>query len=324
MNQPIDSISNPSLPSTQTTLTPEEIKQVKGLGFLLRKGTNTFNARVITRNGKITTEEMIAVAQAAKEFGNGEIAMTSRMTLEVQGIPFEKIDAFCARLAENGLSTGGTGNKVRPVVSCKGTTCHFGLIDTYALSEKIHELFYVGYHAVTLPHKFKIAVGGCPNNCVKPDLNDLGIIGQYRPVLNASLCRSCKVCSVAKACPVHASRLEDGKLVFGEGCNRCGRCIGKCPFNAVCEGNRGCKITIGGRWGKRVAQGKALNHLFTSEQEVLETVEKTILLFRKYGKAGERFADVIDRLGFEAVEKELLSSSLLEEKESILSSEITQ
>ena len=34
---------------------------------------------------------------------------------------------------------------------------------------------------VKLPHKFKIAVGGCPNNCVKPNLNDLGIIGQRVP-----------------------------------------------------------------------------------------------------------------------------------------------
>ena len=34
----------------------------------------------------------------------------------------------------------GTGKKVRPVVSCKGTTCQYGLIDTFGLSEKIHEL----------------------------------------------------------------------------------------------------------------------------------------------------------------------------------------
>ena len=66
---------------------------------------------------------------------------------------------------------------MRPVVSCKGTTCQYGLIDTFALSEEIHERFYHGYSSVKLPHKFKIAVGGCPNNCVKPDLNDLGIIG---------------------------------------------------------------------------------------------------------------------------------------------------
>ena len=39
-------------------------------------------------------------------------------------------------------------------------------------------VFIRAIHDVKLPHKFKIAVGGCPNNCVKPDLNDLGVIGQ--------------------------------------------------------------------------------------------------------------------------------------------------
>ena len=39
-------------------------------------------------------------------------------------------------IQEAGLDTGGTGSKVRPVVSCKGTTCQYGLIDTFALSEE--------------------------------------------------------------------------------------------------------------------------------------------------------------------------------------------
>ena len=51
-------------------------------------------------------------------------------------------------LENTALMTGGTGAKVRPVVSCKGTTCQYGLIDTFALSRKIHERFYVGYHDV--------------------------------------------------------------------------------------------------------------------------------------------------------------------------------
>jgi dissimilatory sulfite reductase (desulfoviridin) alpha/beta subunit len=33
--------------------------------------------------------------------------------------------------------------------------------------------------SVTLPHKFKIGVGGCPNSCVKPSLNDVGIEGRH-------------------------------------------------------------------------------------------------------------------------------------------------
>ena len=78
------------------------------------------------------------------------------------------------------------------MVSCKGTTCVFGLYDTQALAKEIHQRFYVEYHDVVLPHKFKIAVGGCPNNCVKPDLNDLGIVGQRVPMLDAGKCRGCK------------------------------------------------------------------------------------------------------------------------------------
>ena len=57
-----------------------------------------------------------------------------------------------------------------------------------------------------LPHKFKIAVGGCPNNCVKPDLNDLGIVGQLIPNFDEDECNGCKKCSVVTACPMKACK----------------------------------------------------------------------------------------------------------------------
>ena len=133
--------------------------------------------------------------------------MTTRQTVEIQRVPYASIDALIADLAKAGLETGGTGPKVRPIVSCKGTTCVFGLIDTFGLSREIHERFYRGYHGVKLPHKFKIAVGGCPNNCVKPDINDLGIVGQRVFVPNTELCRGCKSCAVEKTCPMGAASL---------------------------------------------------------------------------------------------------------------------
>ena len=37
------------------TISKEEIARVKGFGFLNNKGTDYFNGRVITRNGKITS-----------------------------------------------------------------------------------------------------------------------------------------------------------------------------------------------------------------------------------------------------------------------------
>ena len=239
-------------------MSKEEIARVKGLGFLNNKGTDYFNGRVITRNGKITSKEMVHIANAAEKFGNGEVVFTTRLTVEIRGVHFDNIEPMREFLAQEGLITGGTGAKVRPVVSCKGTTCQFGQIDTFDLSEKIHERFFVGYHDVKLPHKCKIAVGGCIHNCVKPDLNDIGIIGIR-------------------------TKNEDGKA---------------CP---------GYKICIGGRWGKKTAKGQPLSKIFTSEEEVLDTIEKIILFYKENGLEKERFADTIARIGFEEVEKQLLS-----------------
>ena len=286
----------------------EDIARVKGLGFLMDKRTgNTFNARVLTRNGKITTAESRAIADAADRFGTGEIAMTSRMCIEVQGIAYDNIDAFIAAINAAGLEVGGTGPKVRPVVSCKGTTCQYGLIDTFALAKEIHERFYKGWHDVKLPHKFKIGVGGCPNNCVKPDLNDIGVIGQRVPAADLDKCRDCKKCQIEAACPIKNAKVVDGKIdLQPETCNHCGRCIDKCPFGAVTEQTRGYRVFIGGRWGKQVARGRALNKIFTTPEEVLAVIEKALHLFKDEGNPGERFADTINRLGFEYVESKLV------------------
>ena len=289
-------------------LSPEEIKRVKSLGFLQDKRyPDVFNARVITRNGRITTDEHRAIAEAADRFGSGQVAMTTRLTMEIQAVRYENIQPLTDFLSAYGLTTGGTGALVRPVVSCKGTTCQYGLIDTYALSEKIHERFYVGYHNMPLPHKFKIAVGGCPNNCVKPDLNDLGVVGQRVPVPDTEKCRGCKKCQIEKNCPIHAAKLEDGKIsIDPDACNHCGRCKGKCPFGAVEEYREGYKILIGGRWGKKTACGRPLPRLFTTEEEVMAVIDRAILLFREEGIAGERFADTVARLGFDYVSGKLL------------------
>ena len=303
------------------TVDPKEVARIKGLGFLRDKTTgDKFNCRVITRNGKITADESRAIADAAEKYGNGEIAMTSRMTVEVQGIPYENVNAFIEFLAEKGLETGGTGTKVRPVVSCKGTTCQYGLIDTFALSEQIHKDFYKGYRQVKLPHKFKIAVGGCPNNCVKPDINDLGIIGQRVPAFNDAVCVGCGLC--AKLCPMGAIEIKDKKAVRNrEICNNCGRCIPTCKLGAITAEKNGCKIYIGGRWGKKVARGTALGKIFESEAEALATVEKVILFYKENGTPGERFADTITRIGFENVEKEILTDEIFRRKDEILKNE---
>lgn len=299
-------------------ITADEIKKVKADGFLHNRGTNYFSGRVITENGLMTSSQMVNLSEAAKRYGNGTMTFTSRLTIEIPAISYENIGDFKEYIAKKNMVTGGTGTRVRPIVACKGTTCIFGLYDTQELATEIHQRFYKGYYDVKLPHKFKIGVGGCPNNCIKPDLNDLGIVGQKVPIVNKDLCRNCKTCGVIKGCPMKAPSINDDKILIDTDiCNNCGRCAKACPFKAVTENVTMYKIFIGGRWGKQIRIGTPLNKLFDRE-EAIAVIEKAILLFKSKGVAGERFGTTVERLGVEQVEMELISTELLDNKDKIL------
>ena len=70
-----------------------------------------------------------------------------------------------------------------------------------------------------------------------------------------------------------------------------------------------------------MAKGRYLEKVFTDKDEVLNVIEKAILLFREQGNTGERFADTVERLGFENVQEQLLSDDLLARKEENLTAQ---
>ncbi len=301
-----------------TKLKAEEITRVKGLGFLRNRGTDLFSGRIVAPGTVFTAENFAHMAQLAKEYGNGKLICTSRLAVEVPGIPFDRIEGAIAFAESHDLHFGGTGNKVRPITACKGTTCVYGNFDTQALAKKLHEEFYIGWRSVKLPHKFKIGIGGCPNSCVKPSLNDFGVEGHRIPVYDPEKCRGCKTCAVEAACPMKCAKLEDGKLVIGHSCLSCGVCTGKCPFGAVSpESQPVYQIYVGGTWGKRTRMGTALSRM-VSQEEVLPILEKTLLWFKENAASKERLGMAIDRLGVEALENALFSDEILTRKEAIL------
>lgn len=307
---------------TTLKVTPAQEKEVKAFGFLRNRGTDNFSGRIVTINGKITAAQQKIIGEAAEKFGNGDVLFTSRLTIEIPGIPYEKISDFQDYIGKEGLVTGGTGSKVRPIVSCKGTVCNHGLIDTFDVSEDINKIFFEGHSSVRLPHKFKIAVGGCPNSCVKPTTNDLAVVGQMAPNYDEDLCMGCKKCSVEEACPIGVAKVVDGKLVIGDECNNCGKCIGTCHFDAIPDGEQGYQVSIGGMWGKRTQPAMPINKLYKTKEEVFEVIEKMILLYREQGQTGERVAHFLNRVGFENVEAQLLSDDILERKDEILEAEL--
>ncbi len=305
------------------SITKEQIMSVKGRGFLQNRGTECFSGRLVTVAGQFTPHELRALAECAERFGSGEVIFTARLAAEIVGIPFEKIPEAEAFMAERGLKFGGTGAKVRPVTACKGTTCVYGNIDTRALAKTIYDRFYIGMREVKLPHKFKIGVGGCPNSCMKPSLNDVGVEGCRVFTFNEALCRGCKTCAVAAGCPSKAVTVVDGKAVTDASkCTRCGVCVGKCPFGAVPkEAESACRIFVGGTWGKTQRMGTRLRGVYTAE-EAPAVIEKVLLWYKENGYAKERLGAAIDRLGAEALEAAIATDDLLARKDEILARDI--
>lgn len=300
-------------------LTKEQVMSVKGRGFLQNRGTDCFSGRVVAVAGVYTPSDLRTIAECAEKFGNGKVNFTSRLSAEIVGISFDKISEAESFMAENGLYFGGTGAKVRPITACKGTTCVFGNIDTQAIAKAIHERFYVGMRDVKLPHKFKIGVGGCPNSCMKPSLNDVGVEGCKVFSFDYELCRGCKKCSVAENCPSKAVSVFNGKAVVdADKCTKCGVCVGKCPFGAVPkEAAPACRIFVGGTWGKTQRMGTLLSNLYSCD-EISDVIEKVILWYKENGYVKERLGAAVDRLGKEALESALLSNDLLDRKDEIL------
>lgn len=299
------------------SLNADQIKEVKNQGFLINRGTELFSGRIITGNGVLTAAELKTACEAAEKFGNGNLTFTTRQTVELPGIPYEKIPEFKQFVTERGLSIGGTGRRVRPIVSCKGTTCIYGLHDTQEMAAEIHERFFEGYADILFPHKIKISVGGCPNNCVKPDINDIGIMGQRIPIVYEELCKVCKKCKVEAVCPMNAAVKSETIVINEEICVKCGRCSDKCPFGAVTGEITLYKMFIGGQWGKHRYLGYELSRLF-ERNEVMDIIESSMLFFKKEGKLGERFRQTIDRIGINTAEKIILSKELLNQKEEII------
>ena len=300
-------------------LTNEQITSVKGRGFLRNRGTDCFSGRIVTVAGLFTPAELHAIAECSEKYGNGKVIFTARLAAEIVGIPFDKIPEAEAFMAERGLYFGGTGAKVRPITACKGTTCVYGNIDTQALAKVIYDKFYIGMRDVKLPHKFKIGVGGCPNSCMKPSLNDVGVEGCRAFSFDSELCRGCKKCAVAESCPTKAVSVIGGKAVIDtDKCTNCGVCVGKCPFGAVPkEAESVCRIFVGGTWGKTQRMGTLLNAVYSTD-EIPSVIEKVMLWYKENGFVKERLGAAIDRLGANEFEVAIKGNDLIDRRDEIL------
>lgn len=250
----------------------------------------------------MTSDQLENISNIAKKYGKSYIGFTSRMCIEIPWIKFENIDKVKHELESFGLKTGGTGKRVRPLVSCKGTVCTHGLIDTQKICGKLHDEFF----AAELPSKFKIGIAGCPNNCVKANLNDIGLMGQSQPKYDNNKCVGCGLC-IAGCKSDAISKIEDKVSLDFNKCLNCGECIKVCPREAITCEKQGVSIFLGGKFGRRYRLANRMEGIFHTD-EVENIIRSILKYYKNNGKSGERFSNTIERIGWKKVQDEIFRS----------------
>jgi len=280
------------------------IKELKRGGLMKQKEKDLFSLRLRIVGGFVKSEELVKLSEIANKYGKGYIHLTTRQGVEIPNINFKDFEKVKKELAGVELQMGACGPRVRTVTACQGKECSHGLIDCLLLAKDIDKQYFgIGGY----PHKFKIGITGCPNACIKPQENDLGVMGRLKKKFIKEDCNYCGLC--AQICPVEAIQVDkdNEELVFHEDkCIGCGDCVYSCPTSAWQKRQEGYRIFVGGKMGKFPKLGIEVFDFIETRDKVLEIIKKTLEFYKKFGKKNERFRDTLDREGVDKYKEEVL------------------
>ncbi|PKN24408.1 MAG: sulfite reductase [Deltaproteobacteria bacterium HGW-Deltaproteobacteria-21] len=144
-------------------------------------------------------------------------------------------------------------------------------------------------------HEFRISISDCPNACSQPQIADVGIIGACTPSVGPEPCTACGAC--VEICREQAILLRDGAPVVDRAkCLHCGQCITACPSGTLVAGSSGHRILVGGKLGRhpRLAEELAGIH---DREAALRIIKLCLDSFQKHCRKGERFGEIIERIG---------------------------
>jgi len=273
-------------------------KELKKAGMIPQTTPGLFAARLHVTGGNLGTKQLDAIREAADRFARGRVHLTIRQGVEIPDVPPGSLAALKEALAPAGLAVGGAGPTVRTVTACPGCrTCCRGVIDSPSAAAAIDRELY----GKPAPHKFKIGVSGCPNNCIKAEENDAGIKGWIEPRVAGPSCAPCKACQAS--CPVDAIRVSDGgaPTIDEAACIGCGDCIPACPSGCIVEHRRGYVVFAGGKMGRVPVLGKRVSGVLGTEEEAVSAIKAVLEFYREHGKPRERFATTVGRTGFQSL-----------------------
>jgi len=280
--------------------TKVDLKNLKNGGFIRERGKDQFTVRLRVPGGRLPVNRLKKIAEVADKYEVEFVHLSVRQSLELVHVKIRDFDGIVDELAEGGQKVASCGARVRVPTACGG--CEYnpnGLMDTQASALEVDEKLF---GTPTGHHKFKISFSGCPIDCFKSYMNDVGFQGVTRPELEKDGCIGCGLC--AKSCGEGAIVMgpDDKPIYSGDNCIYCGNCIKVCPSGAWKSAQKGYLVRIGGRGGHHPVLG-TMFALFLPGDKVVEFLGEVLEWYREKaeGLGRIRIGEILVREGVDSL-----------------------
>ncbi|CEH33697.1 sulfite reductase subunit C [Romboutsia lituseburensis] len=283
-------------------------KKVMKNAYRITKNKYETALRVRIPGGCVDPESLMIVSKIASEYGNGQIHMTTRQGFEILGIKMEHmeevnklvqpiIDKMNINQEEKGKGYPSAGT--RNISACIGNkVCPKAQYNTTEFAKKIEDAVFPNDLHV------KVALTGCPNDCIKARSHDFGIIGMTLPKYDKDRCVSCGACvKKCKSLSTGALHAENYRVIRDHSkCIGCGECVLNCPTNAwTRDSKKYYRLAIMGRSGKKNPRLAEDFLIWADEKNIIKIILNTYKYVEHYidrSLPKEHIGYIVDRTGF--------------------------
>ncbi len=162
--------------------------RLKWLGVFFRPVTpGQFMVRMRLPSGIISSNQLRVLADVVQRYGEDGCAdITTRQNLQLRGIRIEDVPDIFHKFEAAGLTSIQSGmDNVRNITASPVAGIEADeLIDTRAIVQAVQDMITnqgQGNPAFSnLPRKFNIAIGGCRDNSIHAEINDIAFIPAYK------------------------------------------------------------------------------------------------------------------------------------------------